>query len=190
MRHARRAIRTAGVLVALLLAAPASAQSVLNGDWVGLFHEDQPERGPGPELGDYLGLPLNAAARQYAESWDASRLTLPEHQCRAHVSPYIYRGPVRVRISEERDPETQARRRRQALHEHLRAGAHDLAGWTATSLRTRAAHLDGILDRGVAGQCPQGAHHAPEAGLAPPQRRADERPRDDDGVLLPPRQRC
>ena len=71
MRHVRRAIRTAGVLTALLLAAPASAQSVLNGDWVGLFHEDQPERGPGPELGDYLGLPLNAAARQYAESWDA-----------------------------------------------------------------------------------------------------------------------
>ena len=48
---------------------------------------------PGPELGDYLGIPLNAAARQYADSWDASRLTLPEHQCRAHVSPYIYRGP-------------------------------------------------------------------------------------------------
>ena len=108
MRHVRRAIGTAGVLTALLLAVPASAQSALNGDWVGLFHEDQPERGPGPELGDYLGLPLNAAARQYAESWDASRLTLPEHQCRAHVSPYIYRGPVRVRISEERDPQTQA----------------------------------------------------------------------------------
>ena len=108
MRHVRPAIRTAGILAVLLLAAPASAQSVLNGDWVGLFHEDQPERGPGPELGDYLGLPLNAAGRQYAESWDASRLTLPEHQCRAHVSPYIYRGPVRVRISEERDPETQA----------------------------------------------------------------------------------
>jgi hypothetical protein len=95
------------LLAALLVSAPASAQSFLNGDWVGLFHEDQPERGPGPELGDYLGLPINAAARQFADSWDASRLTLPEHQCRAHVSPYIYRGPIRVRISEERDPATQ-----------------------------------------------------------------------------------
>jgi hypothetical protein len=90
-----------------LLAAPASAQSYLNGDWVGLFHEDEPERAPGPELGDYLGLPLNDAGRLYADSWDASRLTLPEHQCRAHVSPYIYRGPIRVRITEERDPITQ-----------------------------------------------------------------------------------
>jgi hypothetical protein len=95
------------LLAALLVSAPASAQSALNGDWVGLFHEDQPERGPGPELGDFAGLPINAAARQYADSWDASRLTLPEHQCRAHVSPYIYRGPIRVRISEERDPATQ-----------------------------------------------------------------------------------
>jgi hypothetical protein len=96
------------VLALLLLTAPAAAaQSTLNGDWAGLFHEDQPERGPGPELGDYLGLPINAAARQWADSWDASRLTLPEHQCRAHVSPYIYRGPIRVRITEERDPVTQ-----------------------------------------------------------------------------------
>ena len=104
MAHGSKAML---LLAALLVSAPASAQSFLNGDWVGLFHEDQPERGPGPELGDYLGLPINAAARQYADSWDASRLTLPEHQCRAHVSPYIYRGPIRVRISEERDPATQ-----------------------------------------------------------------------------------
>ena len=95
------------LVVLLALASPATAQSFLNGDWVGVFHEDQPERGPGPDLADYLGLPINAAARQYAQTWDASRLALPEHQCRAHVSPYIYRGPIRVRITEERDPATQ-----------------------------------------------------------------------------------
>ena len=95
------------IAILAVLASPASAQSFLNGDWVGIFHEDQPERGPGPDLADYLGLPINAAARQYAQSWDASRLTLPEHQCRAHVSPYIYRGPIRVRITEEVDPDTQ-----------------------------------------------------------------------------------
>lgn len=90
-----------------LVATPAAAQSTLNGDWAGFNHEDNPERGPGPELADYTGLPINAAGRQYADSWDASRLSLPEHQCRAHASPYIYRGPIRVRISEERDPATQ-----------------------------------------------------------------------------------
>jgi cyclase len=95
------------LLVVLCVPGRAAAQSSLSGDWVGLFHEDQPERGPGPELGDYLGLPINAAARQYADSWDASRLTLPEHQCRAHVSPYIYRGPVRVQITEVKDATSQ-----------------------------------------------------------------------------------
>src|SRR5207249_5113553 len=66
-----------------------------------------PERIPGPELGDYLGLPINASARQFADSWDPSRITLPEEQCRVHVSPYIYRGPLNLRIWEERDPDTQ-----------------------------------------------------------------------------------
>jgi hypothetical protein len=79
----------------------------LTGSWNGFFHEDQPERIPGPSLGDYLGLPINDSARAFAEAWDASRLTIPEHQCRAHSSPYILRGPLNMRIWEERDPRTQ-----------------------------------------------------------------------------------
>ena len=71
------------------------------------FHEDQPERIPGPALGDYLGLPINDAARAFAEAWDPSRLTVPEHQCRAHSAPYILRGPLNMRIWEERDPQTE-----------------------------------------------------------------------------------
>ena len=86
---------------------PAWAQADLTGSWNGFFHEDQPERIPGPSLGDYLGLPINDSARAFAEAWDASRLTIPEHQCRAHSSPYILRGPLNMRIWEERDPQTQ-----------------------------------------------------------------------------------
>jgi hypothetical protein len=93
--------------LALLSAAPSFAQFDLSGQWTPQTHEDQPERGPGPELGDYLGLPINAAARLRAESWDPSRLTLQEHQCRVHISPYIYRGPLEVRMWNEVDPETQ-----------------------------------------------------------------------------------
>ena len=40
-------------------------------------------------------------------AWNASRLTLQEHQCRVHVSPYIYHGPLHLRIWEEKDPNTQ-----------------------------------------------------------------------------------
>ena len=64
-------------------------------------------RGPGPELGDYTGLPITDGARLAADSWDASRLTLREHQCKVHNGPYIYHGPMQVRIWEEKDPQTQ-----------------------------------------------------------------------------------
>jgi len=94
---------------AMLAAAslPALAQIDLSGNWQPQFHEDQPERIPGPELGDYLGLPITDGARLFAESWDPSRLTLQEHQCRVHIAPYIYRGPLQVRMWEEKDPKTQ-----------------------------------------------------------------------------------
>src|SRR5262249_56729190 len=87
-------------LLALAAGGTASAQIQLSGVWNPRTHEDQPDRGPGPDLGDYTGLPINDAARLFAESWDASRLTLQEHQCRVHVAPYIFHGPLRLRIWE------------------------------------------------------------------------------------------
>src|SRR5262245_37820574 len=91
------------LLFSLAMRRPAFAQFNLSGDWSPIVHEDQPERGPGPELGDYLGLPVNEGARLHADSWDASRLTLREHQCKVHTANYIYRGPLQVRIWEEKD---------------------------------------------------------------------------------------
>jgi hypothetical protein len=94
-------------LVALAMPSPAQAQVDITGSYNAIFHEDQPERIPGPSLGDYTGLPINDSARAFAEAWDASRLTVPEHQCRAHSSPYILRGPLNMRIWDERDQQTQ-----------------------------------------------------------------------------------
>ena len=83
-------------LVSVLCAgSTAWAQSPLAGNWNSLRFEDEQDRGPGPDLGDYSGLAINSAARLFADSWDASRLTLQEHQCRVHVSPYIYHGPLK-----------------------------------------------------------------------------------------------
>lgn len=100
--------------IALLLAtatlgspSTAAAQFDITGSYNALFHEDQPERIPGPSLGDYLGLPINDNARAFADAWNPSRLTVPEHQCRAHSSPYILRGPLNMRIWDERHAETQ-----------------------------------------------------------------------------------
>ena len=82
-----RYIRPTGLLLlAMLVSAPAFAQSAgainpspgldLSGNWAPAVHEDQPERGPGPELADFLGLPITEGARQFALSWDASRQRL------------------------------------------------------------------------------------------------------------------
>ena len=99
------AVTVAAALMAA--AAPAQAQVELSGVWQPRYHEDFLERIPGPELRDYLGLPINEAARQFAESWDPSRITLPEEQCRVHVSPYILRGPTNLRIWVEKHPKSQ-----------------------------------------------------------------------------------
>jgi cyclase len=108
-RQRRAGLRVAFAILAWVAGSEAvAAQAILAGNWVPYrTHEDDQDRGPGPDLGDYLGLPINTAARLFADSWDASRLTLQEHQCRVHVAPYIYHGPLALRIWEERDPETQ-----------------------------------------------------------------------------------
>jgi glyoxylase-like metal-dependent hydrolase (beta-lactamase superfamily II) len=94
---------------ALLLgiAIPALAQVDFVGEWAPRFHEDQPERIPGPALGDYLGLPINDALRLRADSWDADILSMPERQCNPHPSTYSFRGPANLRVSKETDPVTQ-----------------------------------------------------------------------------------
>jgi hypothetical protein len=93
--------------VCVAVATPAHAQADLSGIWQPRLHEDFPERIPGPELGDYVGLPINDSARRWAESWDPSRITLPEEQCRVHTSPYIHRGPLNMRIWYQKDEKTQ-----------------------------------------------------------------------------------
>jgi len=111
---------------AIAIAAPAFAQVSLVGEWSPRYHEDQPDRIPGPELGDYTGLPLTDGARLAADSWDASRLTLREHQCKVHIGPYILHGPIQFRFSEERDLRTQ---QLIALHEYLNTYGQERTIW-------------------------------------------------------------
>jgi cyclase len=110
------------------LLSPLFAQVDFSGEWAPRFYEDQPERVPGPELGDYLGLPINGAARMRADTWDASLMTLPEWQCRPHSADYIWRGPSNLRISKEIDPVTR-----------------ETIAWHAEWLRSidRAIYMDG-----------------------------------------------
>jgi len=91
--------------------APAPAPVVrtdISGDWNVISNEDQPHRVPGPELGDYTGLPLNDADRQKAEAWDATILSQPERQAQPHPIQYSMRGPgPALRVVRILDPITQ-----------------------------------------------------------------------------------
>jgi len=107
MTYAHRMIGLGVILVMVGLPAPAYAQIDLSGVWAPIMHEDQVERIPGPDIGDYAGLPINDAMRLRADTWDASLLTLPEHQCKPHPSTYGFRGVGNLRIWSDFDDATQ-----------------------------------------------------------------------------------
>jgi len=100
---------TAALVLAALVVLPAiaAAQTDFSGEWAASRDEDNEDRGPGPDLGDYTGLPINDAARQKAEAWDASVLSLPERQAQPHPAQYFMHGPrPNPRIEKVLDPVT------------------------------------------------------------------------------------
>ena len=89
-----------------LTGRPASAQIDLSGQWGNRVQEDQPWRGPGQEIGEFEGLPINAEARMKAESWTASVYTIPERQCIPFAADMGY-TIGNMRIWEEKDATSQ-----------------------------------------------------------------------------------
>ena len=72
------------------------------------------------------GLPINNAARLRGDAWDASLLTVPEHQCKPHPSDYSPRGPANLRITKEIDRDTQ---QVIAYHTHISWEAPERTIW-------------------------------------------------------------
>ena len=105
------------VMSVLLMGIPAFAQVDFTGVWnPRVQDEDNPERLAGPSLVEFVGLPINDQARQWGLAYRPGRLSLPEHQCQVHVVEYIHRGPLQVRMWEERDPVTH---QLIAIHEYI-----------------------------------------------------------------------
>ena len=206
-RHNIAVVRALLLAAAVGLPLRASAQVDFSGEWAPRFHEDQPERVPGPELGDYLGLPINDAARLRADSWDASMQTLPEWQCRPHSADYIWRGPSQLTIRKEENPLT---REITAFHaEWLRSidnpvyldgrphpsedalhtwGGFATGKWEGDMLTVTVTHLkEGYIRRnGASAQRPGDGHGALDASRRLPDRRHDrERPGLSDRAVHP-----
>jgi hypothetical protein len=89
---------------ALAWAAPAFAQIDISGTWANRLHEDWIERAPGPEIGDYTGLPLNDEGRARADAYQVSLQTMPERQCILYTAQYMVMGPQNLKIVPETDP--------------------------------------------------------------------------------------
>jgi hypothetical protein len=92
------------LIAGLSASIPLYAQFDFTGEWAPLYHEDNPERIPGPELGDYMGIPINNAARLRGDAYDADRISVvPEYQCRPHGADYSMRGLANMRVDYEYD---------------------------------------------------------------------------------------
>ena len=72
MLHSIRRVVILSAAALIVASTPASAQVSFVGEWNGRYHEDQPDRVPGEEPGDFSGLPINEAARMFG---DTARVT-------------------------------------------------------------------------------------------------------------------
>ena len=128
MKHSSNtSLLNAGLVLLVGIVCPCyvMGQVDLSGDWTLLMHEDEAWRGPGPELGEYEGLPLNAAGKMRAWSWNASINTLPEHQC-IPLPADDFTDFGNIRIWKEVDPATQ---RVIAWHEYTEWQAQERVIW-------------------------------------------------------------
>src|SRR5436190_2440882 len=174
----RIAIRSGALAVGLCLSVAAFAQgparpgmpTEIASEWRLDSNEDPGQIGGQgqPPLGDYLGIPFNAAGRMRADTSAESIWGTPEYQCRPHSAPHQWRGLGGARILKEQDPLT---REIKAYHiqfmrsldwpvymdgrPHPPAWApHTWTGfstgeWVGNTLKVTTTHLkDGYLKRG------------------------------------------
>src|SRR5437867_6704516 len=83
--------------------AKASAPIDLSGYWVTIITPDWRERMVTPARGDYLAVPLTAAAQKIADAWDPAKDEAAGEQCRSYGSPAINAAPTRFHITWQDD---------------------------------------------------------------------------------------
>jgi hypothetical protein len=127
-----------GLLAVGLLAGGArfalAQQFDLTGMWSSSLgnQEETPLRtDPGVESFEYVGIPMNEAARQHADAWVPAMHSLPEWQARPHPVTYSIRAPrPDMQIAPIIDPETQ-----------------QLVAYTMTNMFGRADRIVWVDDR-------------------------------------------
>ena len=103
---------TLAAAAAAALIAPLSAQGParpasppdIAGEYI--LSNNEEDTTAQPPLGDYLGIPFNAAGRMRSDTTAESIWGTPEYQCRPHSKPHQWRGLGGARILKEQDPLT------------------------------------------------------------------------------------
>lgn len=97
----------------------AAAPFDMTGYWVSVVGEDWRWR-MYPNKGDYGSVPLNAAARKIADSWDPEKDAAAGEGCKAFAAPVVMRIPGRLHITWQDDQtlkiETDAGKQTRVFH--------------------------------------------------------------------------
>jgi hypothetical protein len=142
----------------------ATAPVDLTGTWVSLVTNEWRWRMLTPPKGEYDVIPLNAAARKIADSWDPAKDEAAGVQCRSYGAPVIMQVPGRVRLAWADDTtlrmETDAGQQTRLFHfgeEQRRQGVagdraqppaeptwqgHSLAQWQPARGQAREVNVD------------------------------------------------
>jgi hypothetical protein len=81
----------------------AGAPIDLTGYWVSVVTEDWRYRMVTPAPGDYQSVPMTAAARKVADTWDPARDEAAGEQCKSYGAPALLRVPEHLHITWEDD---------------------------------------------------------------------------------------
>jgi glyoxylase-like metal-dependent hydrolase (beta-lactamase superfamily II) len=106
LRASLVALLGAALLIVPLAAQPPRPTNApdIAGEWTLTNNEE--DTTAQPPLGDYLGIPFNAAGRLRSDTTAESIWGTPEYECRPHSAPHQWRGLGGARILKEQDPLT------------------------------------------------------------------------------------
>jgi hypothetical protein len=96
----------AALLLLTSMTRSVSAQVDLSGQWTAINQQDNMTRGPGPDLADYTGLPINDEARAVALAYSSAVLSMTERGCMDYTEDYITFAPHNIMIERVNDPVT------------------------------------------------------------------------------------
>jgi hypothetical protein len=83
--------------------ARAAATFDLTGYWISAITEDWKYRMVTPTRGEYGGVPLTAAGRSVADTWDPERDLAAGEACKGYAAPGIMRVPGRLHVTWQDD---------------------------------------------------------------------------------------